>query len=450
MNTLKTDFLILGGGLSGLLAADFLSGRGENVVLVEKENHFGGLARTLSFNGCRYDIGGHKLSVENYENAVYFRKLLNDNELYSLKRKSKIFFDNKYVNYPINLTSLFNIKKENLLKILFNILSLRKRNDVIIDTFEKWVLANYGDYLYKIYFEEYTKKVWGVPCEKLSSCWADKRIGRNSFAGFFKNILLFRKNKYVKDASSSFYYPKLGIGEIIDSLEQNLKEKSKIYKNVRSVKFLLNGAKLSSMHFIYNSESLNVEFKEVISSIPIKEFVGIMPDVPQDIRQETESGIRYRNLIIVCLEISKKLISDWHWCYFPAKDIIFSRICEPKFWSKYMAPETKTLLCAEIFCEPNDFYWRMNDKDILSKTVRGLMQTRLIDSERLVLDACVRKIDYAYPLTYYGFEKSLDCVKDYINSFSNVTLIGRSGRHSYYDMEECLSDVRSTLQKFMA
>jgi protoporphyrinogen oxidase len=54
------DFVILGGGVAGVTFALEASRRGRRVVLLEREDQVGGLARTLRFGDFRFDIGGHR------------------------------------------------------------------------------------------------------------------------------------------------------------------------------------------------------------------------------------------------------------------------------------------------------------------------------------------------------------------------------------------------------
>ncbi|WP_298920057.1 FAD-dependent oxidoreductase [uncultured Roseobacter sp.] len=53
----KTDVLIIGGGLAGLSLADRLGAAGRDFQIVEARNRFGGRIKTESFGGARYDMG---------------------------------------------------------------------------------------------------------------------------------------------------------------------------------------------------------------------------------------------------------------------------------------------------------------------------------------------------------------------------------------------------------
>ena len=52
--------VVIGAGPGGLTAAHELTERGVPVVVIEQGAQVGGLARTVEYNGFRFDIGGHR------------------------------------------------------------------------------------------------------------------------------------------------------------------------------------------------------------------------------------------------------------------------------------------------------------------------------------------------------------------------------------------------------
>lgn len=87
--------------------------------------------------------------------------------------------------------------------------------------------------------------------------------------------------------------------------------------------------------------------------------------------------------------------------------------------------DEKTLLCTEIFCDKGDKYWHMDEGDIINYVHQGLARMGLIGKNSRSIGACTKKIDFAYPLHYKGFEKSLDQARRILGDFENLYLIGR-------------------------
>ena len=43
-------------------------------------------------------------------------------------------------------------------------------------SFADWVSNRFGRMLFRIFFETYTEKVWGIPCNRIGAQWAAQRI----------------------------------------------------------------------------------------------------------------------------------------------------------------------------------------------------------------------------------------------------------------------------------
>ena len=57
--------IVLGGGLAGLAAGHRLTAAGFPAVILEKGLRVGGLARTISHGGFKFDLGGHRFLTDN-------------------------------------------------------------------------------------------------------------------------------------------------------------------------------------------------------------------------------------------------------------------------------------------------------------------------------------------------------------------------------------------------
>ncbi len=445
MHEHQTDVLILGAGWSGLVAADMLAGDRQKVVLIEKEAGIGGLARTFRAENFQFDVGGHGLHFKRKENLAYLFRLVDAPELQIQKRRARVYFQRRYLSYPPGLLSLFQINKEDLLKIILE--TFRKKRERRLENFEEWVRYHYGDHLFGIYFNDYTQKVWGQPCHVLSSAWAQKRIGQNKFWGMIGNLLTVRGE--VKDTERHFLYPRRGIGHLVDAMERRLVGRCSIVCRASPVSFERSGRQLVALHYSANGRIQRIRFKKVLSTIPLRELSLCMPKDCLRLFSEMAGTIRYRSLVLVVLIVGRRAITDWHWCYYPDKEIIFSRVHEPKRWSGFLVSEKgRTLLCAEIFCDYDDPYWRMDEGDLFARVKDSFLKTGLLSVDDAVSGLRVERVRYAYPLHVCGSEETLDQLRDAFAFFQNLRLAGRNGTHSYFDMEECLDSVRQSVKFF--
>ncbi len=76
--------LIIGGGLSGISAAVFLSNVGFEVEIVEASPKFGGRTYSFNYNNTDVDNGQHIL-MECYENALDYIDLIGAKDLFEFQ-----------------------------------------------------------------------------------------------------------------------------------------------------------------------------------------------------------------------------------------------------------------------------------------------------------------------------------------------------------------------------
>ena len=167
---------VLGAGLAGLSAADHLLDRNYDVLILEREDHPGGLAATFKKHHFHFDCGPHRFHTQNREILEYIRKLLPD-QILELERLSRIRLLDRYFHYPLALGDVFrHMPFQNIVGITASYVWEKIRNLVSPrneSNFEDWVIKRFGKKLYNIYFGPYTEKLWGCQAE----AHIDHRVG---------------------------------------------------------------------------------------------------------------------------------------------------------------------------------------------------------------------------------------------------------------------------------
>ena len=186
MNNQK-KILIVGAGPAGLTAAYILSNNKFKVDVFEENNKYvGGISRTEQYKGFKFDIGGHRFFSKSSEINLLWNEILS-NDFKTRSRKSRIFFKNKFFNYPLDLVEV--VFKLGFLETSICFLSFIKAKIFPIKppkTYHDWIYNNFGERLYLNFFKTYTEKVWGMNCDEISADWAAQRIkGLN-----FKEVLI--------------------------------------------------------------------------------------------------------------------------------------------------------------------------------------------------------------------------------------------------------------------
>ena len=89
----------------------------------------------------------------------------------------------------------------------------------------------------------------------------------------------------------------------------------------------------------------------------------------------------------------------------------------------------------EYFCNENDEFWNMKDKDIVAMAKEELSKMKFFGGE--ILDSVVIRVKKAYP-AYFDSYKEIDKIRNYLNEIDNLYCIGRNGTHSYNNMDHSI------------
>ncbi len=429
--------IVLGGGLAGLAAAHRLTAAGFPAVILEKGSRVGGLARTISHGGFKFDLGGHRFLTDNERIMALVSGLLGD-ELLNVPRSSQIFMHGKFVDYPLNpVNALFGLGLSTTASIILDY-GREKVRRVISEpplvSLEDWVVAQFGRRMFDLYFRDYSEKVWGLDCSAISMEWVAKRIDGLSLWKAVKHALFKMNGRGCKTLTDSFVYPRLGIGQLSDRLYDYISARNQVRTSTEVQQVYHTAGMITGVELRDDNGSSLLRGNQYFSSIPLTMLLEKMCPRPPAEVMAAAARISFRSLVVVSLMLKRKKVTDLTWLYFPGKDVPFGRIHEPTNWSPEMAPAGQTHLVAEYFCERHDQTWNSTDEQLATTTAEQLQRLKFLDSSE-VSDSCVLRVPYAYPIFNVAYRENLQIITDWLDRFENLQLIGRSGRYSYLNMD---------------
>ena len=440
-SNISKNTLILGGGLTGLSAGCVLSRSGHGLKVLEADSTVGGLSKTISHNGFRFDLGGHRFFTVDERLNDFVKGLMGD-ELVTVQRSSRIFMKDRLFDYPLRpANAFFGLGPATSLKIFFDY-ALEKGKDLLYDrkepvSLEDWVIRNFGRKMFDIYFKVYSEKVWGIDCSRISAEWVDRRINGLSLATTIKNAIFRAGGRKIPTLVDEFLYPKLGIGRLSDRLREEIDRTNEVLPGTRVTRIDHREGQIIGVGAVSAGEEIYFESDNIISTLPLTHVVRMLRPAPPDHIIEAASRLRFRDLVVVAVMLDKSRVTDQTWIYIPEKSIPFGRIHEPTNWSLNMAPEGKTLLVIEYFSFKGDQVWNSSDDELVRTTVDSLERLGFA-GRRDVCDSTVVRVPKAYPLFEVGYNELCNEIYDYLAGFENIHLAGRSGMFRYYNMDHAL------------
>jgi protoporphyrinogen oxidase len=447
----RDSTVILGGGLAGLSTGFVLSKSGLPVMVFESDSSVGGLSKTIIRDDYRFDLGGHRFITHN-EKIDQFVKGVLGGDFLSVRRRSKIYMRNKFFDYPLKpsnallglgIFTTFKAISDYGLEKIKNLMNEPKHVSL-----EDWIVSNFGRTMFNLYFKEYSEKVWGIECNKISQEWVSQRIRGLSLWVAIKNAFFKLGGKNVDTLVDRFIYPSLGIGEISDRLRAQIEEKHPVLTDTRITKvhhedFVVRGVTVNS-----REQTCIAEGNEFVSSIPLTKLIRMLSPKAPDRILDAASRLRYRDLVVVVVMLNRERVTDLTWMYIPEQNMPLGRIHEPKNWSPRMAPEGKTHIVSEYFCFEGDTIWNSSDEELRNLTVNQLERLRFV-RENDVIDSCVIRVPKAYPVFDVGYSEHYNKVVQYLDNFYNLHLCGRGGEFRYYNMDHAIESGMDVAERIL-
>ncbi len=498
--------IIIGAGPAGLTAAYELLRRTDIIpIVLEKSQYMGGIARTVNYKGNRIDIGGHRFFSKSDRVMQWWLDILPleagaggserigyqsrfrpvqtsvqgpdpeqcDRVMLLRRRKSRIFFNRKFFDYPIRLTP-DTVKKLGFWKTLrigFSYLRAAAfpiRNETNL---EEFFINRFGRELYQTFFKSYTEKVWGVDCRQISAEWGAQRIKGLSIS---RTILHFLRQTFArKDGSSEisqkevetslieqFLYPKLGPGLMWEEVARRVGEGGgEIRTGCDVTAILVEGGRVRAVQARDDAtgERHLIEGDFFFSTMPIQELIlALDAPVPPNV-QEIAGGLMYRDFITVGLLADELIVRDPrgsgpigdNWIYIQEPDVLVGRLQVFNNWSPYMVADPhRVWIGLEYFCYETDAIWNYDDARMIELAKSEMEKLGLVEASRVV-DACVLRMPKTYP-AYFGTYSRFEELRSWLKRFENLFLIGRNGMHKYNNQDHSMLTAMTAVDNIIA
>ena len=485
--------VIIGAGPAGLTAAyELLTRTNIKPIVLEKSCYMGGISRTVNYKGNRIDIGGHRFFSKSERVMQWWLKMLplqagageteriryhgmetdvpaglagldaatRDTVMLLRPRKSRIYYLRRFFDYPITLTkdTLTKLGVARTIRIGLSYLESAMFPIKAERTLEQYLINRFGRELFLTFFKSYTEKVWGVPCDQISAEWGAQRIKGLSVWGTLKHAakkVFGKKDKGIAQKGTQtsliekFLYPKFGPGQMWEETARRIREMGgEIRTGVRVDRVNTDGWRVTSVETEDSRGARQtISGDHFFSTAPIQELMRSFDVRPPAQVMEVSDGLIYRDFITVGLLVrslkihdetpeGKKLIGD-NWIYIQEPDVKLGRLQIFNNWSPYMVADPSNVwLGLEYFCNESDALWRTSDADMSALAKEELRRIGIIDAGE-VLDSVVLRMEKTYP-AYFGTYDRFSEIREYVDRYENLFLIGRNGMHRYNNQDHSM------------
>lgn len=403
--------VILGAGIAGISAAYHLKQKGENSVIFEKDNDWGGLCGFFEIDGFRFDRFVHFTFAKDEKIAELFAK---SSPLYAHPPVSYNYWRGCWLKHPAQ-NNLAPLPIEEKVKIIDSFVNRPRKDVAEISDYAEWLRVQYGDYFAENFPFAYTRKYWGVEAKQLETKWVGNRLHVSPLPEVLRGAFAEQQENFYY--TKFMNYPKKGgfrsiMNECRKSLDIRLNKKAvRIDTAAKQVEF---------------ADGTVENYDNLISSLPLPEIIKMISDVPENV-QNAAKQLRWTCGYQVSLGFKRPDVAKYLWFYIYDEDVPPARVYSPNLKSPDNAPKGCSSLQAEVFFA-NDA--KIADKDeVLRQTVSKLKEIcQFNDSDVVVKD--IRFEPYANIIFTPEIYESRKVVREWLQA-QGIKTIGRFGEWNY-------------------
>jgi len=425
---MKTDVLILGGGLAGLSTAHHLGKLGaRDRLVVESRETVGGTAGSVKTGGFTFDYTGHLLHLHDAYGKEFILGLLKDN-VAVLERRAWIYSQGAYTRYPFQANTR-GLPPATVLECAAGFLETvhRPRPPARNPDFLSWSRAQFGDGITRRFMKPYNEKLWQTPLSRMTTEWQGRFVPKPAAAEVLYGALVDQNKLFGYNAS--FRYPvRGGIQSLPDALAARLEPGV-----VRT------GARVESVDLREKVAVVTglgeVRYERLVNTLPLVDFLDLASPLPADVKA-ARRRLRYNTVWNLNLGVARADVTDKHWIYYPEKKFPFYRVgCSTNF-SKKLAPKGHSSLYIEA-ARPGGA--RVDVPKLEGAILKGLRESGVLRRSDEISAKAWMPIKVGYVVYDFQRTPAVGTIFRHLGK-AGVESIGRYGGWKYSFMEETILD----------
>jgi protoporphyrinogen oxidase len=417
------ETLIIGGGLTGLVAGERLERAGVPTVVFERESEPGGACRSIDADECVFDYTGHLLHVAQPETEAYLGELGVWQELAVHRRRAAVVIGGMPTPYPVQINThglAPEVRRDCLLGFI-RAWAHTGKDDA--RNFREWVLERFGEGLARHFFFPYNSKLYRAEPEELSLDWVGRYVPKPELEEVVDGALGLHDTETGYNAT--FRYPRRGG---IRLLPDAVAERVSCLRLEREVKQVHLGERWLEL-----ADGERFGWRRLLSTISLPALIDrIVDELPEEVADARRS-LRWVRVLNLALGAVGEAPSPEHWLYFPDPELPFYRVGFPSNHG-VLAPAGHHTISVEVSMDPG-----VGDAEKLAdEAERALVDARLLAPESVRVRR-VTVVDPAYVVFDHSRRSAVAALRTFLRD-RGVMLAGRWAEWKYSAMEDAILD----------
>lgn len=418
VKAMKTTFLIVGGGMTGLAFAQRL--HSEDYVLCEALDDVGGYCQTIKRDGFVWDYSGHffHFRVPEIEHELVSR--IGKEQVRTVERCSKVHFADQLVDFPFQ-RNIHQLPYDDFIACLVDLV---EKEHATPTNFKEMLFSKFGRGISERFLVPYNEKLYATDLARLDVDAMGRFFPHADTADIIRGFRARNDRTY----NSTFTYPRGGAIEYVRALQQDVpQEHVLLNERVTEIDPRRRRARTSQRE---------IEYEYLVSSMPfpkLLELSGLAFD--RDVYS-------YNKVLVFNLGFDSKGPEGVHWIYYPDRELSFYRV---GFYDNIFNTDRMSMY-VEIGYPANVELGELEIQRARERVLSDLKRCGIVTTQRLVAEHSV-VLDPAYVHITQASIADVQKKKEVLAT-RGVYSLGRYGSWTYCSIEDNIIEARALADRF--
>ena len=411
----QADTIVIGAGPAGLGAGIAL---GERAMVLERGADAGGLCGSVTLDGAVFDLGGHSFHTPHPEiRKLVFEALPMEEQV----RQATCFVRGEWIDYPFQKNFAQSSDRAVVAECRSGLAEVAALGPAA--NLDEHLEQRYGAGIARHFLRPYNEKLWGPDLTRLAADWTAERMAGSSATA--ENFRAEGGARTPLQAGTSVAYPaRGGYGEIFRALAGR----------IANLRFGQSAQRIDPQRrTLQTLRGEQLPWKHIVSTLPLPALLGMLPDVPEALRQSVERLVALP-LTLVLLALHTRLDTPVQRVYCADAAMPGHKIVLNHNSSAYLRSLPRHGILVEVSNATGE---RAGSEALCESVIAGLQSMGLIANRSQVASTRVIEIALGYPVPTHERSAIVAAAQAWLAA-RGIRSVGRFGEWAYINSDEAL------------
>ena len=396
--------------------------------MIDNRPELGGLARTCTHEGFRFDLGPHLLSRSAAGATYSFLEALLGGDLVQVPVRTACVLNGKLWDAQTLDMALEDLPfyRRTRIRGRYEVQRIKSRLfERELSNPRELCIALFGREAYVLLVKPYYDKLWGKHgvagqvSESVRTSWIQRGLA-NPITGAFD---LLDSSSILTRPAGSESYPRLGIGDVAARLVHQASSKTEFFTETEIETLEWSGDEITAVTVRRQGSRQRLAGSQFICTVAPEHLFSKMTPAPPESSEKSAAVPLRRSMVYVTLMLNRPRASRYNWVHVIDPSLPYFRYSDSSGWGESRSPSGKTSVTFEFSCDVNDPLLKAPAADLAQMCFYSSREQLEVRRSSDLLNYVVRRVPDAFGTQYANETEQHEAGRAFLATVQNLHVI---------------------------